>query len=58
MKRGARDRRLEQCQQGWPPPSMTTFFDYLLDHEATTEYTKALGEVVMLRACGARPPAG
>jgi hypothetical protein len=34
--------------------SMTSFFEYLLDHGATSDYTRALGEVVMLRACGVR----
>jgi hypothetical protein len=35
--------------------SMTTFFEYLHDHPATGDLAKALGEVVMLRTCGARP---
>jgi hypothetical protein len=34
--------------------SVTAFFDYLHEHDATTEMAKALGEVVMLRTCGAR----
>jgi hypothetical protein len=36
------------------PMSVTAFFDYLHEHDATTGLAKALGEVVMLRTCGAR----
>jgi hypothetical protein len=35
--------------------SVAAFFGYLHDHPATTDLSKALGEVVMLRTCGARP---
>ncbi len=34
--------------------SVTAFFDYLHEHNATTDLAKALGEVVMLQSCGAR----
>jgi hypothetical protein len=34
--------------------SVTAFFDYLGEHNATTGLAKALGEIVMLRTCGAR----
>jgi hypothetical protein len=34
--------------------SVTAFFDFLGDHDATTGLAKALGEIVMLRTCGAR----
>jgi hypothetical protein len=36
------------------PMSVTAFFGYLHEHDATTDLAKALGEVVMLRTCGAR----
>lgn len=35
--------------------SITAFFEYLQDHNATTDLAKALGEVVMLRTSGAMP---
>jgi hypothetical protein len=35
--------------------SMTPFFEYLHDHEATTDLAKALADVSMLRTSGARP---
>jgi len=35
--------------------SMTGFFEYLHDHEATTDLAKALADVAMLRTSGARP---
>jgi hypothetical protein len=35
--------------------SVRAFFDYLHEHGATTDLAKALGEIVMLRSCGARP---
>jgi hypothetical protein len=34
--------------------SVTAFFDYLHEHDATTNLSRALGEIVMLRTCGAR----
>jgi len=34
---------------------MTEFFNYLHDHEATTDLAKALAEADMLRTTGARP---
>jgi hypothetical protein len=34
--------------------SVPAFFDYLHEHNATTDLAKALGEVVMLQSCGAR----
>ena len=34
--------------------SVTGFFDYLHEHNATTDLAKALGEVVMLQSCGVR----
>ena len=37
--------------------SRTTFVEYLRERGATTDYTRALGEVVMLRGCGARSQA-
>jgi hypothetical protein len=36
------------------PMSVAAFFDYLHEHDATTDLAKALGETVMLRTCGAR----
>jgi hypothetical protein len=33
---------------------MTAFFEYLHDHDATTDLAKALADVAMLRAIGAR----
>jgi hypothetical protein len=35
--------------------TMTAFFEYLHDHEATTELAKALADVAMHRTCSARP---
>ena len=35
--------------------SMTAFFEYLHDHEATTDLAKALADAAMLRTIGARP---
>ena len=35
--------------------SMTAFFEYLDDHDATTELARALADVAMLRTIGARP---
>jgi len=34
--------------------SMTAFFEYLHDHQATTDLAKALADVAMLRTSGAR----
>jgi hypothetical protein len=36
------------------PMSVTAFFDYLHEHDATTALAQAIGQVVMLRTCGAR----
>jgi hypothetical protein len=38
--------------------SMTGFFEYLHDHEATTDLAKALADAAMLRTSGARPAPG
>lgn len=35
--------------------SMTAFFGYLHDHEATNDLAKALADVALLRTTGARP---
>jgi len=34
--------------------SMTAFFEYLHDHQATTDLAKALADMAMLRTSGAR----
>jgi hypothetical protein len=34
--------------------SVTAFFDYLHEHDATTALAQTLGQIVMLRTCGAR----
>jgi len=34
---------------------MTEFFEYLHDHQATTDLAKALADIAMLRTSGARP---
>jgi hypothetical protein len=49
-------RRPHDAQETHATSSMSVpaFFDYLHDHDATTDLAKALGEVVMLRTCGAR----
>jgi len=35
--------------------NMTEFFEYLHDHQATTDLAKALADIAMLRTSGARP---
>jgi len=37
--------------------SMTEFFEYLHDHQATTDLAKAFADIVMLRTTGAGPGA-
>jgi hypothetical protein len=36
------------------PMSVTAFFEYLDEHDAATNLAQTLGELVMLRTCGAR----
>jgi hypothetical protein len=38
--------------------SMTEFFEYLHDHEATTELAQALADVAMRGTCSSRPVPG
>ena len=55
MSRADHAAELEHSGSTTDRSMMTAFFEYLHDHEATTDLAKILAEMAMLCANGARP---